>query len=78
MEFSFPVKEDENSYMIVDPKDLTDEYLEIIEDRVYAIAISNGRKNSYFEDWESEYKDYIKKLQNKEVNGVVMLFDCHD
>ena len=78
MDFGFPVNEPENSYMIVDPKDLTDEYFEIVEDRVYAFAISNGSKNEYIEDGDYEYKEYIKKIQNKEINGVVMLFDCHN
>lgn len=67
-----------DKFMIVNLRDLSDEYLENLEDRVYAFAVNyhNGRKDMYFEDGEHEYTLYIQKIKNRELNGIAVMFDC--
>jgi hypothetical protein len=61
-------------YSVVEIKDLDDEFLKTIDDLFYGVATETG----YFENCEDEFKEFMTKLKNKELNGVISLIDCHD
>lgn len=73
-------KEDD-SYMIVNLQDMKDEYLDIIHDRVWAVAISKkvGRKNhDEYIEYQHEVSAYLDKIKRREIKGVAVLIDCHE
>jgi hypothetical protein len=67
-------KDDEampNRYSIVEIKDLEED---INDEFIYAVAT----KSRIFMDGDEEYHKLLKKINNKEIKGVIALIDCHD
>ena len=71
-----------NHFSIVEIKDLTEP---ISSERIYAIA-TRSRIYQSSNDWGGsengvnidKYNELIDKINNKQINGVVALIDCHD
>jgi hypothetical protein len=61
-------------YSVVEVQDLDNNFLQNIDELFYAIAT----ETEYFESGEEEYDNFMTKLKNKELNGVIALIDCHD
>lgn len=71
----------ENKYMIVNLKDITDEYLQAIQDRVYSIAINRVYGQKSVDEYlylDADVQAYLKKLQRREIDGVAIIMDCHE
>ena len=64
----------DDCYTVVEVKDIDDEFLQTIEKLFYGIAT----ESKYCEgDNDPGYKDFMTKLKNKELTGVITLVDCH-
>lgn len=71
-----------NHFPIVEIKDLKEE---IDGEYIYAIA-TKSRIYQSSDDWggtskgvnKSKFKELLRKINNKEINGVIALIDCHD
>ena len=64
----------DNCYTIVEIKDIDEEFLVDIEKYFYGVAT----ESEYCEGENSQmYKDFMSKLKNKELTGVITLIDCH-
>lgn len=67
--------EKEGQYSIVNSTDLDEDFLQNnLERGFYGVAT----ESDYFEEYDPEFKDFMTKLKNKEIKGVVVLIDCHD
>lgn len=67
-------KTPDDCYTVVEVKDIDDEFLQTIEKLFYGIAT----ESEYFEgDYDPDYKEFMTKLKNKELTGVITLIDCH-
>lgn len=64
----------EGYYTIVEVKDLDDEFLQTIENMIWAVVT----ETTYFEVGESGYNEFMRRLKSKELVGVVSLIDCHN
>lgn len=68
------------SYSIVEIKDLTKP---ISEDQIYSIA-TKSRIYTKSSEWgyhktnTGKFRELLNKINNKEINGVIALIDCHD
>lgn len=71
---SWGIAEKPEGYSVVEVQDLDNTFLQKIDNLIYAVAT----ETEYFESGEEGYNDFITKLKNKELVGVVSLIDCHD
>jgi hypothetical protein len=74
-------QKNENKYMIVNLKDITDDYLQIIQDRVYSIAINRVRGRKHIDEYlyfDDDVQACLNKIKRREINGIAILMDCHD
>lgn len=63
-----------DQFTVVEVKDIDDEFLQTIEKLFYGITT----ESNYFEgENDPEYQDFMTKLKNKELTGVITLIDCH-
>lgn len=71
-----------NHFSVVEIKDLTEP---IDSKYIYAIA-TKSRIYQHSDEWggnesginQDKYNDLLKKINNKQINGVIALIDCHD
>lgn len=64
----------EGFYTIVEIKDIDDEFLQSIEKIAYGVAT----ESQYFEgDYDPDYKEFMRKIKNRELTGIITLVDCH-
>jgi hypothetical protein len=59
-------------YSIVEIKDLTED---LPIENIYAIAT---KSHIYLKNADQEYNNLVNKINNKQINGVITLIDCHD
>lgn len=75
---NFGIKKGE--YSVVEIKDLTEP---IDERQIYSIA-TKSRMYVKSSEWtghrtnEEKFNELLKQINNKEINGVIALIDCHD
>ena len=67
-------KTPDDCYTIVEVKDIDEEFLQTIEKIAYGVAT----ESEYFEgDYDPDYKEFMRKLKNRELTGIITLVDCH-
>lgn len=71
---SWTTPKETTGYTIVEVKDLDDEYLKTIDERFYGVAT----ETDYFENGDPGFDEFMTKLKNRELVGVISLIDCHN
>ena len=67
--------EKKGQYSIVNSTDLDEDFLQnTVESGFYGVAT----ESDYFEEDDPRFKEFMTKLKNKEIKGVIVLIDCHD
>lgn len=66
--------ENANGYSVVEVKDLNDDFLKDIDELFYGVAT----ETSYATQGDFEFDEFMTKLKNKELVGVISIIDCHD
>lgn len=63
-------------FNIVNIRDIADEFLNNIESKFCDIAIWNHTEDTYVERNDYEFDDYIRRIKNRDIRGVITIFSC--